>query len=124
MMSGTGTGEDEPSWGDLTIKELADLALGSDLWLNAPALSQLGERAPDAARAVALEALRRSDTLLAATALRVLSEVDLDSALDYMHRTAPSWPLRILDTMVDVLAVDHPIVPERARICCTTLHGD
>jgi hypothetical protein len=107
-------GEDEPHWDGMSTEELTDLALGSDLWLNAPALSHLGERSPEAARPVAIQALQSSDTLLAATALRVLAVSDMDIALDYMGRTAPTWPLWILDSMVEVLAVDHPIHDDRA----------
>jgi hypothetical protein len=44
----------------------------------------------------------------------VLAASDLDGALDYMRQTAPEWPLRILDAMVEILAVDHPILPDRA----------
>jgi len=106
--------DDEPNWADMTTADLVDLALGDDLWLNAPALSHLGDRSPEAARSVALEALQRSDPLLTATALRVLARVDLDAALDYMRRTAPSWPLRVLDVMVEILAVDYPISFDRA----------
>lgn len=116
-------GEDEPPWADLTDQQLTDLALGDDLWLNAPALSRLGERSPLAARPVALEALRRHDILLAATALRVLAASNLDEALDYMRRTAPEWPLHILDVMVEILAVDHPISPDRAPDLLTQIAG-
>jgi hypothetical protein len=105
---------DEPRWDQVSVQDLVSLALGPDLWLNAPALAQLGERSPDAARPIAIEALDRSDVLLAATALRVLAGTDLDAALDYMTRTAPDWPLRVLDVIVEVLAVDHPISPDRA----------
>src|SRR3954454_19227159 len=105
--------DDSPDWAALTNSELAVLALGPDVWLNAPALAELGDRSPEAARPVAVEALRRPDTLLAATALRVLAKSDLDGALDHMRRTVSQAPLNLLDAMVDVLAVEHPIAPER-----------
>lgn len=104
--------DDSPDWATLTNRELAALALGPDVWLNAPALAELGDRSPEAARPVSVEALRRPDTLLAATALRVLAESDLDGALDYMRRTVSNAPLDILDAMVDILAVEHPIAAE------------
>ena len=103
--------DDEPDWTALSDADLADIALGPDVWLNVPALSELADRSPETARPVALEALTRSDTLLAAMALRVLAESDLDEALRYMRRTVLVAPLSILDAMVDVLAVEHPIDP-------------
>jgi hypothetical protein len=38
--------DDEPGWDEMTTEELASIALGPDFWLNAPALSELGERSP------------------------------------------------------------------------------
>lgn len=105
--------DDEPDWTALTNQELAELALGPDLWLNAPALSELGDRSPEAAHPVTMEALQREDTLLAAMALRVLSQSDIEDALEYMRRTVSNAPLNLLDAMVDVLAVEHPIDPAR-----------
>lgn len=46
--------------------------------------------------------------------MRVLASSDLDAALAHMQRTAPDWPLRVLDAMVEALAVDHPITIGRA----------
>jgi hypothetical protein len=113
--------DDELDWTALTNHELAELALGPDLWLNVPALSELGDRSPEAARPVAMKALQRQDTLLAAMALRVLAESDMDAALEYMRRTVSYAPLNLLDAMVDVLAVEHPIDPKREPELLSTL---
>jgi hypothetical protein len=114
---------DEVAWQDYSDRELAELALGPDLWLNAPALSQLGERSPEAARSVAMEALRRDDALLQATALRVLAESDMDSALEYMRRAVMSAPLAVLDSMVEIIAVDHMVDGSSESDLLTNLVG-
>lgn len=103
--------DDEPNLKDLSNQELAELALGPDLWLNAPALAELGDRSPEVAHPVAVEALQREDTLLAATALRVLADSDVSGAIEYMRRTVSEAPLNLLDAMVDIVAVEHPIDP-------------
>lgn len=101
----------EPDLKQLSDQELAEMALGPDLWLNAPALAELGDRSSDVARPVAMAALQREDTLLAATALRVLADSDLSAAIEYMRRTFKESPLDLLDAMVDVVAVEHPVNP-------------
>src|SRR3954468_4854627 len=101
--------DDEVAWEEYSDADLAALALSSDLWLNAPALAELGERSSEVARPVALKALGRDDALLQAAALRVLAESDLEAALDYMRRTVTSAPLIVLEAMVEVIAVDHTV---------------
>jgi hypothetical protein len=108
--------EDEPpDLRDLTNQELRELALGPDLWLNSPALAELGDRSPADARLVALDALQREDKLLVATALRVLGDSDLNSAIEYMRRTVSDAPLEVIDAMVDIVAVVHPFGPDSER---------
>jgi hypothetical protein len=98
----------------LTDDELAAIALGDDQWLNAPALSELGYRSSELAVPTALRALERPDHLLVAAAVRTLGTLDLDELLAYVERSAPDWPESVLDAIVEVLAVDHPIPRERA----------
>ena len=107
--------EDEfPNWADVSTVELVALALGDDVWLNAPALGALGDRSPEIAERVALEALERDDSLLVAAAIRVLADCDLDKALIRMSEMVSEAPIGVLEAMAEVLAVDHPIEPSRA----------
>jgi hypothetical protein len=101
--------DDEPAWDRLSTEELAELAAGRDLWVKAPALGALEERSPDRALPIARKALREGDDLVAATALRVLAHLDPDAALRYMEEVVESCSMRLLDAMVEVLAVDSPV---------------
>jgi hypothetical protein len=113
--------DDEPDWDALDTQALAALALGPDVWQNVPALLELGDRSPAAARPVALEALTRADVLLVAAALRVLGDADLDAALGYMREHVTTAPLKILSAMVEVLAVNHPIPADREPVLLAQL---
>jgi hypothetical protein len=106
--------DDEGFFGleQMTAVELAALAASTDLWHNVPALAMLAKRAPDVALPVARSLLTADDELIAAEALSVLSRLDVDAAYAHMEEIAEDPPPALLRAMVEILAVDAPVIPD------------
>jgi hypothetical protein len=103
--------EDDFPLEGLSNDELAELAASSDLWHNVPALSLLADRDPDLALSVARPLLHADDEFIAAAALRVVAALDTSSAHTFMQEIADDPSPRLLDAMVEILAVDLPVDP-------------
>jgi hypothetical protein len=114
-------GPDESDLSSRSDAELQELAAGPEHWYNALALSELAVRSPALALPIAKQVLEGSDEFLIATALEVLGRLDLGAALDYMRRTAPDWTPKILYSVVEIIAVDHPIDPESEPLLLTQI---
>lgn len=105
--------EPEVDLGTMDRDELTAVAAGRDLWLKAPAIGELGRRFPAAAGPIAAASVHDPDDLVASTGLRVWAHLEPEPARRYMTSVVDSCSTRMLEMMVENIAVDDPVADGR-----------